>query len=177
MTEGHERVLGASRTLLQVLRILNIGVGLMMLVGLPASFIFAPVFHEFFSKRPPRIDADWILPTLRIWLVLGVGMVAAAHVLFSRLLAIVATVRAGDAFAPDNAVRLRTIAWSLLALQLFHPIFGIMAAVMNAAGSNIEWRFSLTDSLVGWTAVLLMFVLSRVFEEGARIRTDLETMI
>jgi hypothetical protein len=44
---------------------------------------------------------------------------------------------------------------------------------MNAAGSNIPWSFSLT----GWVALTLLFVLARVFEEGTRIRTDLEAMV
>jgi hypothetical protein len=177
LPQGYETVLGASRTLLRVLRVLNIAAGIGMAVAFVMSFIFEPRFHEFFSKKPPHIDAAWMIPTLRLWLVLGVGMVAASHVLFSRLLAIVGTVRAGDPFVIDNAVRLKTIAWCMLALQLLHLTFGLLAAIMNAAGSNIDFHFSLTGTLIGWAAVMLVFVLARVFEEGARIRTDLETMI
>src|SRR5436190_8823965 len=43
-----------------------------------------------------------------------------------------------DPFVADNALRLNTIAWCLLALQLLHIAFGGMAGIMNAAGSNIE---------------------------------------
>ena len=42
-----------------------------------------------------------------------------------------------------------------------------------AANVQMHWDFS----LVGWIAVLLVFVLERVFEEGARIRDDLDAMI
>ena len=35
---------------------------------------------------------------------------------------------------------------------------------------DLDWNFSLTR----WLAVLLLFVLSRVFEQGARMRDDLE---
>jgi hypothetical protein len=35
---------------------------------------------------------------------------------------------------------------------------------------NISWGFSLTR----WLAVLLLFVLARVFEQGARMREELE---
>jgi hypothetical protein len=31
--------------------------------------------------------------------------------------------------------------------------------------------------VTGWVAVVLLFVLARVFEEGALMREDLETMI
>ena len=38
---------------------------------------------------------------------------------------------------------------------------------------NLDAGFSIN----GWLAVLLTFILARVFEEGARIRDDLEKMI
>jgi hypothetical protein len=68
---------------------------------------------------------------------------------------------------------LKTIAWCQLAIELLRLVFGAMAAMMNLAGSNIQWSFSPT----GWLAVVLLFVLARVFEEGTRIRSDLEAMI
>jgi hypothetical protein len=177
LANSYATVLGVSRTLIRVLRILNLLMGLAMVVAVPASFVFAPLFREFFSKLPPRIDPGWLLPTLRLWLVLAVGMVAATQVLLSRLLAIVDSVRAGDPFVAGNAARLNTIAWCMLALQLLRLTFGGMAGAMNAAGSNIEFKLSLGDLLTGWLTVLLAFVLARVFAEGARIRADLEAMI
>ena len=138
----------------------------------PERYI-VPQFLEFFSKQPPRIDPTWLLPVLRIWIVLALPLVAAVHVLLSRLLAVVETVRSGDPFVPENAVRLKTIAWCVLTTQLLHLTFGILAATLNAAGSNVDWKFSLT----GWLAVVLLFVLARVFEEGTQMREDLETMI
>ncbi|HWT12424.1 MAG TPA: hypothetical protein VN231_06700 [Allosphingosinicella sp.] len=68
---------------------------------------------------------------------------------------------------------MKTIAWCQLGIQLFDLACGVMVAVMNAAGSNMDWSFSAT----GWVAVVLLFVLARVFEEGTRIRADLEAMI
>jgi hypothetical protein len=170
----YSTALSASRILLRILRAFNLVMGVMLVAALPASFLFEPLFLEFFSKQPPRIDPAWLLPVLRIWLVLALAMVAAVDVLLSRLLAVVETVRSGDPFVPENAVRLTTIAWCVLALQLLHLIFGVMAAAMNAAGSNIDWKFS---GLTGWVAVVLLFVLARVFEEGTHMREDLETMI
>lgn len=174
MNRPHSTALSASRFLLRILRAFNLVTGVMLIVAIPASFLFEPQFSEFFSKRPPRIDPAWLIPVLRIWIALALGMVAAAHVLFSRLLAMVETVRFGDPFVPDNAARLQTIAWCALALQLFHLVFGVMAATLNAAGSNVDWKFS---GFTGWLAVVLLFVLARVFEEGTQMREDLERMI
>jgi hypothetical protein len=165
--------LGASRTFLLILRALNIVVGALLVFGFVATFLFQPVFREFFTRQPPRIDPGLLIPVLRLWMLLTLPIVAAIHVMLSRLLAMVATVRDGDPFVPENAARMKTIAWCMVATQLFHLACGGLAATMNAAGSRIDWSFSPT----GWVAVVLLFVLAQVFEQGTRIRADLEVMI
>ena len=165
--------LRVSRFLLKAWLILNLATGVGLLVMLAATFPFEPVFFEFFSKKPARIDPGELIPTLRAWMVLALPLVAAFHILLERLLAVVDTVRSGDPFVAENAVRLKTIAWCVLVTQLLELVFGVMAATMNAAGSNVPWKFSMT----GWVAVVLLFVLARVFEEGTHLRDDLEAMI
>jgi hypothetical protein len=173
LSDRYATLLGASHMLIRILRVLNFVTGAMLIGMFLASFVFEPVFREFFSTQPPSIDARLLIPALRVWMLLALPMIAAVHILYSRLLAMIGTVRAGDPFVPENAVRMKTIAWCLLTVELFRLSFGVMAAIMNAAGSNIEWSFSLT----GWVAVVLVFVLARIFGEGARIRADLEAMI
>jgi hypothetical protein len=172
--QPHSSALSASRILLKVLRVLNLVMAVMLVVAIPASFLFESTFFEFFSKRPPRIDPAWLVPVLRIWIVLALPMVAAVHVSLSRLLDVVETVRSGDPFVPENAVRLKTIAWCVLANQLLHLTYGMLAATFNAAGSNVDWKF---EGMTGWLAVVLLFVLARVFEEGTHMREDLEAMV
>ena len=173
MLRPYSTALSASRALLKILRIFNLGMAIGLVLAIPASFIFEPTFIAFFSKKPAHIDPSWLMPTLRIWVVLAFGMVAAVHVSLSRLLDVVETVRTGDPFVPENAVRLNTIAWCALFNELLRLVFGLLAATMNAAGSNIPWQFSIT----GWLAVVLLFVLARVFEEGTQMRDDLGKMI
>ena len=173
MVEPPSTALGASRFLIAFMRAFNLLVGAGLIAALIASFPFASVFFEFFSKRPPSIDPSWMLPVLRTWMLLALPMVVAVHISLSRLMDVVRTVGAGDPFVPENAVRLKTIAWCVLATQLLDLSFGVMAAVLNAAGSNVEWKFSLT----GWLAVVLLFVLASVFEEGTRLRGEMEAMI
>ncbi|UNK49804.1 DUF2975 domain-containing protein [Lysobacter sp. S4-A87] len=172
MSQADSTALSVSRILLKILRILNIGTGLGLVIGLPASFLFEPTFFEFFSKKPPSIDPAMLLPALRVWMVMALLMVALVHVQLSRLLSVVATVPE-DPFVPENAARLKTIAWCMLGIELLRLTFGILAGTMNAAGSNIDWKFSAS----GWVAVVLLFVLAQVFEAGARMRADLDTMI
>lgn len=172
MARSHPTALGVSRIFLKLLRVLNLAMGVGLILALPASFLFAPAFLEFFSKKPPGIDPGWLLPTLRLWLVLALPMVALVHVQLTRLLAVVETVPV-DPFVPENAVRLKTIAWCMLGLEVLRLVFGMLAATMNAAGSNVDWEFSTT----GWLAVVLLFVLAQVFEAGTRLRADLDAMI
>ena len=138
MRQPQSTALSASRILLRILRGFNLVLGVMLVAALPASFLFEPEFLQFFSKRP-SINSAWLVPVLRVWLVLALPMIAAVHVLLSRLLAVVETVRSGDPFVPENAVRLSTIAWCVLVTQLLELAFGALAAAMNAAGSNIDW--------------------------------------
>jgi Protein of unknown function (DUF2975) len=168
----HAQLLGLSRLLLRIWRALNIAVALGFLLLLLASFLFEPSFREYYSRRP-SLDAEIIIPTLRLWVLLGLPIFAAIHVLVSRLLAMVDTVRAGEPFVPENAARLKTIAWCLLGIQLFDLACGVFAGILSSAGAKIDW----SPSLSGWVAVLLLFLLARVFEEGARIRSDLEAMV
>lgn len=164
-------VLGLSRTLLRLLVVLNVVGGVFLLACFVASFVFEDVVAQYYRQR--RMDAAILIPTLRVWMLLGVPLFAAVHLLLSRLLQIVGTVRLGNPFVPENAVRLRTIAWCLMAVQLLHLAFGAMARIAVAANADVNWNVS----LAGWLAVLLLFVLARVFEEGARIRDELEAMI
>ncbi|HEU0100445.1 MAG TPA: DUF2975 domain-containing protein [Allosphingosinicella sp.] len=173
MSDKFARVLGVSRFLLTSARILNLACGAAFLAMVAASFVFEPTFREYFSRRPP-LDPDSILPVMRLWVLVGLPMFAAVHVMLSRLLEMIGTVRAGDPFVPENAARVKTVAWCLLVVQLFELACGIFISVLTRAGADIgDWD----PSLSGWIAVLLLFVLARVFEEGARIRADLEAMV
>lgn len=171
MSNPSDSALGLSRALLRLFVALNF-VGLALLLsGFVASFVFEEVVAQYYRQR--EMDAAILIPTLRVWLLLGVPLFAVLQVLLSRLLEIVGTVRLGHPFVRENAMRLRTIAWCLVAVQLLHLSFGVMARFVVAANAHVDWSFSLT----GWLAVLLLFVLARVFEEGARIRDDLDAMI
>ena len=172
MSERYGQLLGVSRILLGLWRVFNIAVAAAFIALLLGSFVFESSFQEYYSRRP-SLDSAVILPTLRVWVLVGLPLFAAIHILISRLLEMVDTVRAGDPFAPENAARMKTIAWCLLGVQLFDLSCGVFVGILSAAGADVEW----SPSLSGWVAVLLLFVLARVFEEGARIRADLEAMV
>jgi len=123
-------------------------------------------------KLSPSPEAERIVMGLRAIAVIGLVTVPLNHVILTRLVAIVETVRAGDPFVAVNANRLRLIAWILLTLQLL----GLVIAAIVKAVSTPEHPVTIDAgfSINGWLAVLLTFVLARVFAEGTLMREDLE---
>jgi DUF2975 family protein len=94
------------------------------------------------------------------------------YVVLTRLLAIVETVRAGDPFVAANADRLQTIAWSLLALQVLSIVIGTIGRAVSTPAHPVHLDAGF--SVNGWLAVLLTFLLARVFAHGTVMRDDLE---
>ena len=123
-------------------------------------------------KIPPSPDADRLIMGLRAVAVLGLATIPLNYVVLKRLLAIVGTVREGDPFVAANAARLQTIAWSLLALQLFSIIIGAIGKAVSTPAHPVHLDAGF--SINGWLAVLLTFLLARVFAEGTLMREDLE---
>src|SRR4051794_37685005 len=75
-------------------------------------------------KLSPSPDTTRLVMALRVVAVLGLVTVPLHYAVLKRLLAMVATVRAGDPFVAVNAHRLRQIAWVLLALQVLSVVIG-----------------------------------------------------
>jgi hypothetical protein len=123
-------------------------------------------------KIPPSPDADRLVMGLRAVAVLGLATIPLNYVVLKRLLAIVGTVREGDPFVAANASRLQTIAWSLLALQLFSIVIGAIGKAVSTPAHPVHLDAGF--SINGWLAVLLTFLLARVFAEGTLMREDLK---
>ena len=131
--------------------------------------------HEWLMsafKLSPSPDADRLIMGLRAVAALGLVTIPLNYIVLKRLLAIVKTVREGDPFVAANASRLQTIAWSLLALQLFSIGIGAIGKAVSTPAHPVHLDAGF--SINGWLAVLLTFLLARVFAEGTRMREDLE---
>jgi len=123
-------------------------------------------------KLSPSPEAERLVMGLRAIAVLGLAAIPLNHAALKRLLAIVETVRGGDPFVAANASRLQAIAWTLLALQLLSLVIGAIAKTVSTPAHplHLDAGFSIN----GWLAVLLTFLLARVFVEGTHMREDLE---
>jgi len=166
----HPAALELSRQVLRGLRILNgvtaFAIGVMLAASLASpSFLFRALGVQ---------AAPWSLETLamRGIMIAGIAGAFVAHRVLTLLLHIVESVRTGDPFVLENAERLQAIAWWMLGGQLLHLLVGALARLASTPAQelDIDWSFSFTP----WVAVLLLFVLARVFAHGARMREELE---
>ena len=123
-------------------------------------------------KLSPSPDADRLVMALRVCAVLGLVVIPLNYVVLKKLLAIVATVRAGDPFVAANANRLQVIAWVLVVLNLLSIVIGAIGKSVSTPEHPVHMDAGF--SINGWLAVLLTFVLARVFAAGAAMREDLE---
>jgi len=173
MPRPHAAALPIAYVVLRVLIVLNwlMGAGILVLLLLSPNEQW--IMQAF--DLSPSPETDRLILGLRAVAVLGLVAVPLNHLVLSRLVAMVGTVRAGDPFVAANASRLTAIAWVLLGLQLLSILIGAIGEAVSTPGRplDLDAGFSIT----GWLAVLLSFVLARVFAEGAQMRDDLEGTI
>lgn len=156
---------------LRILVVLNWFFGACILALLAFTFV-----NEPWTMRALGVtgmpDAHKVMWAMRGIAALGVLAVPLNYMILKRLLAMVDTVRAGDPFVAANAYRLHAIAWLMVVLQLISIVISVIARVI----STPEHPFDLDAgfSVNSWLAIILTFVLARVFAEGALMREDLE---
>jgi hypothetical protein len=170
MPRAYSAALPIAYVVLRILIILNWLYGAAIL----ALLLIMPNERWIMSafELTPGPEAERIILGLRAIAIVGLATIPLNHIVLTRLLAMVATVRAGDPFVAANAYRLRAIAWTLLTLQLLGLVIGAIVRAISTPEHpvNIDAGFSLN----GWIAVLLTFILARVFAEGTLMREDLE---
>lgn len=156
---------------LRVLIVLNWLSGAAILALLIATIVAE---HWTFTALgiTPSSGIPSMIMGLRAIAVLGLAAIPLNDVVLRRLLAIVDTVRRGAPFVGGNAVRLQAIAWALLALQLLSLVIGGIGKAISTPAHPLHLNAGFSTS--GWLAVLLAFILARVFAEGALMREDLE---
>lgn len=170
MTRSAVTSLSLSRKLIRTLMALNLLMGALIVVLFVASLVAGDYVMRALGMAP-RGDGSLLIALARTIMVIGMLSVPLAHLILTRLLAIVESVQTGP-FILGNADRLRTMGWALLGLELLHIGVGVVSAVASSSAEpmGVSWSFSATR----WLAVLMLFVLARVFEQGASMREDLE---
>lgn len=172
MSSGSGRLMRGVANVLTALIVLNILCILLFAGIIVGSFTVEDKIIAALAKDNPVRSATATLTTMRLVMLIGLLMVPLAHLLLTKLRAIVVTVQEGDPFVAANARRLTVIAWALLGIQIVDLGFGILATTSDL-DQEMPWSFALTP----WLAVLLLFVLARVFEHGTRMRDELAATV
>lgn len=168
MKERYPGALGLSKRVLGWLRILNVTYGIGIAIMLLASMVAPELLFGALGVRP---GPGWTITWMRGIMIVGIAGAFIGHRILTTLLQMVDTVRAGDPFVLGNATRLQALAWWLLGAEGLHLLVVVLARLASTPEQplDIDWSFSFTP----WIAVLLLFVLARVFDHGARMREDI----
>ena len=157
--------------MLRILIVLNWLYGAAILGLLAFTLVNEPWFMKAIDV-PSGTNAQPIMAGLRAIAALGILAVPLNHVILTRLRRMVETVGRGDPFVAANAYRLNAIAWALLALQVLSMVIGGIGKAISSR--EFPLHLDAGFSISGWLAVILTFVLARVFAEGTLMREDLE---
>jgi hypothetical protein len=158
------------------LRVLNVAAAIAFAALLALSFAYeSTLVAQLYAKYGPGMGVAAVIGGMR-----GMALIAAlasvpAQILLTALIRILRTVDAGDPFVAANARRLQAIGWALLAIQLLDAALGFVIGGIARTGADVATGWS--PSIAGWLAVLLVFVLARVFAQGAAMRDELEMTV
>jgi len=172
MRRAYPDALPLTQKVLGVLIALNLISGVLIGLLLAASLLEEEPVMTGLGLHPV---SGAVLLAARVVMAIGICGVGLTHLALIRVQEIVDTVGAGDPFVAGNAARLAWIAWAVLGLELLH----LAVVVVTRLVSTRETTFDVGGgiSVAPWLAVLLLFVLARVFEHGTRMREELEGTI
>jgi hypothetical protein len=153
-------------------------VALVCLIGLAllGAAVSLPLFHDRIAVavlsetgKPFSSDVTMAIEAL-LALIMIMGFLAFRWLM--RLRRIIDSVEQGHAFAPVNAERLYEMGWLTVGIELVAIPAGAAAHYVTTHfdKSHVEIGFSLGGILMA----LVLFILARVFREGAAMREELE---
>ena len=151
---------------------------LAMALGLVVVPVIASDLDPDHFGIPPVVEGmsrAMVLAFAAFVLVVGAITFAFLTLMFAATAAIVRTALEGDPFVAENAARLRRVGWLLLGVQALGiatmAVYGFLPEALH------EFHFEFGPSPAGLLAILVIFVLARIFRHGAEMRADLEGTI
>lgn len=171
MPAQHSTLLGFTRGLLWLM--LGLVAAAFLFVG-AAGGALAVAWPDIAAEaRNSKLffDAAAMRPQLFSLLALLAAILAGAAYVLRQLQALVASA-ASDPFIPANAGRLRRIGWALVVVQLLALPLGWIAKSIAVASSEFANMGGLDLNSI--LAIMLVFVLAAVFEQGSTMRDELE---
>lgn len=168
MAAPSDRPLALLRGVTWILVFLMGGAGLLLLgVAGRLAFSGAGGLADFGLEEAPNMRLPVIAMIFLLIVIVGIAIR-----FFRELLAIIDTVGEGDPFAPVNADRLHAMGMLTLYGYGIALVIGAIGIYVKARAPGANITVDLDPGVLVLTLVL--FVLARVFREGAEMRRDLE---
>jgi hypothetical protein len=167
-----DALLGTVRVALSVAMAGTVIVGVGQMVAIPLVMLWHESVVSWLSRHAgTALPGE--LPFVMCGLMALIVATAALAFLFLRYLRrIIDTVGEGDPFIPENSVRLRWMAWLVVAIELLAIPAGIQAGWISYV-AHVQYA-DIGFSFGGAMLALILFVLARVFHKGAEMRDELE---
>jgi len=145
-----------------------IGVALASLGWLPAQVL-----------EGITVETDGVLTSGNMWVIMlpllgALVMVCLTFDFVTRLAQMIDTVGVGDPFTMANSVRLTRMAWLALSVELVSLITSFLGDWVEQRFEPADVEFNIEFSLTGIVLALVLFILARVFRQGAQMRDELE---
>lgn len=175
-TPNKDPLLRITRVLLKIAMGFVIFGGIVLAIMVPVMLFYgdeivaeAAVNGAEFARGAPPL-------AIGLAMLAGLALVTLAFQFLRKLVAIIDTVGQGSPFIAENAVRLRTMGWLVVAMQgiVFAciPLAVWLIREVPEASREIGSEFSLDFGSI--LMALLLFILARVFEQGTRLTEDVE---
>lgn len=84
---------------------------------------------------------------------------------------ILETLAMGDPFVPENASRLKRIAFTVAIMEFLRYVAISIVYLLPRSDDTFEGA-SVVPNFATWVAFVALFVLAQVFQEGARLRAE-----
>jgi len=171
MLNGRDRLVKGSRVVVRIALVVNRVFAGAVAAGLVLSWIFSGQFVGLLLPGTPAVELPSAAIGLRLLMVIGLAGALGTEIVLRELMRIIESAGAGDPFIAVNARRLQTMGWALLGLQLLDIPGALLGRFCPSLGSATP---DVSFSPGGWIAVLMVFVLSRVFAAGSAMKDELE---
>jgi hypothetical protein len=173
----HPPLLTVTRGLIYIMLAGIALIGVILVLVVPIATYFWPEIAAEMAIENPKVNMNALRPYMFLIAFLVAAGIACLGILLRQLLALIATVSAGDPFVLANAARLRLIGWMMIALEVISLPFGVIEGKLEAISETVTTASDSGDisvSVSGILSILLIFVLASVFERGAVMRDELE---
>ncbi|MFC3172867.1 DUF2975 domain-containing protein [Novosphingobium bradum] len=172
MARRYDPLLSAARTLVTML-LGMCGLGaIAAAAGAPLILAWKPQVLDYLAHQAGHPLDPRVAGGVALLLLLGAVVLALSVYFLVLLRGIIDSVARGETFAAPNAARLARMGWLAAIVEAVSIPAGAVAFPINRAIGHDRLEFGLSPGVI--LLALVLFILARVFREGAKMREELE---